>query len=213
MQLYQRGIRRRLAPMFDGDQRRLELAYSLMFTLPGTPVIRYGDEIGMGDDLSLEERTSVRTLMQWADEKNGDFSSASPDRLIRPIISGGPYGYERLNVTRQRRDPNSLLNWMERVIRMRKECPEIGWGTWHLMDTGDPAVFAHRCTWRDGLIIAVHNLSDEARTITLDVHEYQATHLIDLIGNQQNTPINGGTHQVELKSYGYRWFRIRGEAP
>jgi maltose alpha-D-glucosyltransferase/alpha-amylase len=213
MQLYQRGIRRRLAPMFDGDLRRLELAYSLMFTLPGTPIMRYGDEIGMGDDLSLEERTSIRTLMQWSDEKNGDFSSAASDRLIRPIISGGPYGFERLNVAGQRRDPNSLLNWMERAIRMRKECPEIGWGAWRLVDTNDPAVFAHSCAWRDGLIIAVHNLSDKGRTICLDLQDYQAAHLIDLIDDQQKIQVNGEAHQVELKGYGYRWFRVRSNRP
>ncbi len=126
MQLYDRGIRRRLAPMLQGDRRRLELAYSLMFSLPGTPVLRYGDEIGMGDDLSLPERNCARTPMQWSTEPQGGFTKN--DKPVLPVISGGPFGFEHLNVADQRRDPNSMLNWTERLIRMRKEAPEIGWG-------------------------------------------------------------------------------------
>ncbi|MBV8812508.1 MAG: alpha-amylase family protein, partial [Acidobacteriaceae bacterium] len=117
MQLYQRGIRRRLAPMLQGDRRRIELAYSLMMTLPGTPVIRYGDEIGMGDDLSLPERQCARTPMQWSSEPQGGFSTNH--KPVMKVIRGGAYGYEHANVAEQRRDPNSLLNWMERMIRMR----------------------------------------------------------------------------------------------
>src|ERR1700756_3739362 len=140
MQLYDRGIRRRLAPMLGGDRRRLELAYSLMFTLPGTPVIRYGDEIAMGDDLSLPERNCARTPMQWSTEPQGGFTkNAKP---ILPVISGGPYGFEHVNVAQQRRDANSLLNWMERMIRMRKEVPEIGWGDFSILDTRTPEVLA-----------------------------------------------------------------------
>ncbi len=124
MQLYNRGIRRRLAPMLDGDQRRLELAYSLLFTLPGTPVIRYGDELGMGDDLRLPERECGRTPMQWSNEPHGGFTkSSNPEK---PVISGGPYGFEQINAAIQRRHPESLLNWTERIMRMRKEVPEIG---------------------------------------------------------------------------------------
>src|SRR5207248_5782790 len=104
MQLYQRGIRRRLAPMMDGDRRRLELAYSLMLTLPGTPVVRYGDEIGMGDDLKLPERNAARTPMQWSTEPHGGFTKAA--RPILPVISTGPYGFEHVNVAEQRRDAN-----------------------------------------------------------------------------------------------------------
>jgi len=161
--------------MLGGDQRRMRLAYSLMLTLPGTPVLYYGQEIGMGDDLSLEERHSVRTPMQWSDEKNGGFSSASRRALIWPVISGGEYGYERVNVVSQRRDSDSLLNWMERAIRMRKECPEFGWGEWRILETGDPTVFAHACQWLDGHVIAVHNFSDEARTITLKFKDLDAS--------------------------------------
>src|SRR6202041_1249745 len=123
MQLYNRGIRRRLAPMLGGDRRRLELAYSLMMTLPGTPVIRYGDEIGMGDNLALPERNCARTPMQWSSQPQAGFTKS--DHPVLPVISDGPYGFQYVNVADQRRDPNSLLNWMERIIRMRKEVPEI----------------------------------------------------------------------------------------
>src|ERR1700721_3218367 len=146
MQLYQRGIRRRLAPMRQGDRRRLELAYSLMMTLPGTPVIRYGDEIGMGDDLSLPERDCARTPMQWSTEPHGGFTKSGTP--ILPVISGGAYGFEHVNVAQQRRDPNSLMNWMERMIRMRKEVPEIGWGNFTVLQTRTAEVLALRYDWR-----------------------------------------------------------------
>ncbi len=125
MQLYDRGIRRRLAPML-GDRRRLELAYSLMFSLPGTPVVYYGDEIGMGDNLALRERGAVRTPMQWSADRNAGFTAG--EKPVTPLVSGGPYGFETVNVDSQQRDPDSLLRWMTRMIRLRTQCPEIGWG-------------------------------------------------------------------------------------
>jgi maltose alpha-D-glucosyltransferase / alpha-amylase len=163
MQLYQRGIRRRLAPMLKGDRRRIELAYSLMFTLPGTPVVRYGDEIGMGDDLNLPERNCARTPMQWSTEPHGGFTKAV--RPILPVISDGAYGYHHVNVAEQRRDPNSLLNWTERIIRMRKEVPEIGWGDFEVLPIRDPAVLAIRYDWRNNSVLFVHNLDGIPREV------------------------------------------------
>src|SRR4051812_26227895 len=145
MQLYERGIRRRLAPMLKGDRRRLELAYSLMFTLPGTPVLRYGDEIGMGDDLKLPERNCARTPMQWSTEPHGGFTKS--DDPVLPVIAGGPYGYEHINAAIQRRHPDSPLNWTERIIRMRKEVPEVGWGDYVVIPTRDPSVLIMRYDW------------------------------------------------------------------
>ncbi|HXU81114.1 MAG TPA: alpha-amylase family protein, partial [Polyangia bacterium] len=159
MQLYDRGIRRRLAPMLGGDPRRIALAYSLLFTLPGTPVIRYGDEIGMGDDLSLPERNAVRTPMQWTGDTHGGFSTA--EKTILPVICDGPFGYQRVNVAEQRRQPDSLLNCTERLIRMRKECPELGWGECQLLPTGTKQVLATLSTWRKNSVLAVHNFSDQ----------------------------------------------------
>src|SRR6185295_5455722 len=163
MQLYDRGIRRRLAPMLAGDRRRIELAYSLMFTLPGTPVLRYGDELGMGDNLSLPERNCARTPMQWSTEPHAGFTKSG--KPILPVISDGPYGYEHVNVAEQRRDPNSLLNWTERIIRMRKEVPEIGWGDFQVLPIRDPAVFAVRYDWRNNSVLFVHNLDSIPREI------------------------------------------------
>jgi maltose alpha-D-glucosyltransferase/alpha-amylase len=208
MQLYHRGIRRRLAPMLKGDLRRLELAYSLLFTLTGTPVLWYGEEIGMGEDLSLNERNSVRTPMQWSETINGGFSTASPEQLIRPVINEGPFQYQNVNVAAQRRDPNLLLNWIERAIRLRKEYPEFGWGDWRILETDDPVVFAHSCQWQNRTILAVHNLSSKARAIQLDLRDYKHQHILDLLGDRQATPIQDDSHHVELEGYGYRWLRL-----
>ena len=168
MQLYDRGIRRRLAPMLGGDRRRLELAYSLMFTLPGTPVLRYGDEIGMGDDLALPERNCARTPMQWSTEPQCAVSPRATGPCS-PVIDEGPYGYEHVNVAKQRRDPNSMLNWTERIIRMRKEVPEIGWGDFRVLATRDPAVLAIRYDWRNNSVLFVHNLDEKPREISFSV--------------------------------------------
>lgn len=209
MQLYDRGIRRRLAPMLNDDRRRLELAYSLMFTLPGTPVIRYGDEIGMGDDLSLPERNGARTPMQWSDEPHAGFTKS--DRPILPVISGGVFGYERVNAAAQRRDPESLLNWTERIIRMRKECPEIGWGDFRILKTGRREVLALRYDWRNNGVVVVHNLSDRPCEITLDVDgEGEASRLVNLLSNDHSEPDAQGRHPMVLEAYGYRWFRVGG---
>src|SRR5580704_16469133 len=166
-QLYGRGIRRRLAPMLEGDRRRIELAYSLMFTLPGTPVVRYGDEIGMGDDLGLPERQCARTPMQWSTEPNAGFSKS--DRPFLPVIKTGPFGYEHVNAAKQRRDPNSMLNWTERIIRMRKEVPEVGWGDFKVIATRDPAVLVMRYDWRNNWVLFVHNLGGGPREISFAV--------------------------------------------
>ncbi len=209
--IYQRGLRRRIAPLLNGDQRRISLAYSLMFTLPGTPVLRYGQEIGMGDDLGLEERTSIRTAMQWSDEPNGGFSTVPAEELVRPVLSGGQYGFEQINVARQQRDPGSLLNTVERMIRTRKNCPEFGWGDWEIINTNLPQVFAHRCEWRGGVVVAIHNLAAEACTVTLDVNAEESRHLCDLFGDRLYEPFSDGAHRISLEGYGYRWFRLLHE--
>lgn len=206
MQLYGHGIRRRLAPMMGGNRCQIELVYSLLFTLPGIPLVRYGEEIGMGDDLSLEDRNSVRTVMQWSDEKNGGFSKAEPDQLTRPTIKGGEYGYEKVNVSSQQRDPNSLINWMERAIRVRKQCPEFGWGEWTILETDEPAVFAHCCEWQGKTVIALHNLADKPCRVSLKANNY--THLFDLFGDRQYDSLNGDLSSIPLEAYGYRWFRV-----
>ena len=136
MQMYGRGLRRRLPAMLGGDQRRMRMVYSLMFSLPGTPVLFYGEEIGMAENLAIEGRYAVRSPMQWSDEPHAGFTTG--DEPCRPLPADGPFGYPEVNVARQRREPGSLLNWMERLIRRRRECPELGWGEWTLLPQDEP---------------------------------------------------------------------------
>ena len=209
MQIYGRGIRRRLLPMLGGDERRARMAYSLMLTLPGTPVLRYGQDIGMGDDLSLEERRSVRTVMQWSDEENAGFSDADPEHLVRPVIAGGDYGYERVNVERQRREDDSRLNWLERLLRLRKEHHELGWGDWEVIETGHPAVFAHLVRWRGSVMIAVHNLADEPAEADLALEGLPEGRMANLLGDRRYEPVEDHHLSLELEPYGYLWFHLR----
>ena len=210
MQLYERGIRRRLVPMLNGDRRRIELAYSLMFTLPGTPVLRYGDEIGMGDDLKLPERNCARTPMQWSTEPHAGFTKS--DKPILPVISDGPYGYQHVNAAEQRRDPNSLLNWTERIIRMRKEVPEVGWGDFEVLSTRDPAVLAIRYDWRNNSVLFVHNLDAIPREVEFStgLRGTEARVLVNLLTDDHSRAGDDGKHHLLLEAYGYRWYRVGG---
>jgi maltose alpha-D-glucosyltransferase/alpha-amylase len=208
MQLYDRGIRRRLAPMLQGDRRRLELAYSMMMGLPGTPVLRYGDEIGMGENLKLPERNCARTPMQWSAEPHGGFTTS--DSPVLPVISGGAYGFEHVNVAQQRRDPNSLMNWMERMIRMRKEVPEVGWGDFHILTTRTAEVLAIRYDWRNNSVMVVHNLSATPREVLVDVGIPDSGCLVNLLSGDNSTAEASGKHRLLLEPYGYRWFRVGG---
>jgi maltose alpha-D-glucosyltransferase/alpha-amylase len=210
MQLYDRGIRRRLAPMLNGDQRRIELAYSLLFTLPGTPVIRYGDEIGMGDDLSLPERNCARTPMQWSNEPNGGFTKS--ERPTLPVISDGPYGYEHINAAIQRRHPESLLNWTERIVRMRKEVPEIGWGDFAIIPSRDPAVLIIRYDWRNNSVLFIHNLDSTPREITFftGLNGETGRLLVSLLSEDHSRGDEQGRHRLVIEGYGYRWYRVGG---
>ena len=205
MQLYDRGIRRRLAPMLDNDRRRLELAFSLLFTLPGTPMLQYGDEIGLGDDLSLPERECARTPMQWTGERHGGFSTAR--RTVRPVIADPIYGYTRVNAEAQRRDPHSLLNWMERKIRMRKECPEISWGDWKVVPTNAPPVLAMRYEFEERALFILHNFSEKPHAITVDARTAGDRTLIDLLATNDSRADDNGRHTIDLPPYAYRWFR------
>ncbi|HEX7933605.1 MAG TPA: alpha-amylase family protein [Paraburkholderia sp.] len=210
MQLYQRGIRRRLAPMLAGDRRRLELAYSLMLTLPGTPVLRYGDEIGMGDNLRLPERECARTPMQWSAEPNGGFTKHPKPPC--PVITDGPYGFERVNVAAQRRDPNSFLNWMERRIRMRREVPEISWGDFDVLRTSRSDVLGLRYDWRNNSVLCLHNFRAEACTVKFrsGCEEPGQKRLINLLSDDHSEEKDDGRHEVVLEPYGYRWYRVGG---
>ena len=213
MQLYERGIRRRLAPMLDGDRRRLELAYSLLFTLPGSPVIRYGDELGMGDDLHLPERNCARTPMQWSNEPQGGFTKSSQPHI--PVIADGPYGYEHINAAIQRRHPESLLNWTERIIRMRKEVPEVGWGDFVIIPSGNRSVLIMRYDWRNNSVLFVHNLDARPREVAFSVgldeaDAEQRKLLINLLSEDHSHADDSGSHRIIIEPYGYRWYRVGG---
>ena len=211
MRIYGRGIRRRLAPMLEGDQRRLKLVFSLLFSLPGTPLIAYGDELGMGDDLSQEGRDAVRPPMPWSGEKNGGFSEADPEALVQPAISSGPFRYEKVSVEAQRDDPDSFLNWVKRLIYTRRACPEIGYGTWHTMGLETDQVLALRFTWKARTIVAMHNLCSCEKVVTLDLTDQRGRYLEELHGQGAEERVEEGRYEVTLEPYGYRWYRLKGE--
>jgi maltose alpha-D-glucosyltransferase/alpha-amylase len=210
MQLYDRGVRRRLAPMLGGDRRRLELAFSLLFSLPGTPMMQYGDEIGIGDDLRLPERECARTPMQWTGEApHAGFSRAR--RVVRPVIADPVYGYQRVNVAAQRRDRNSLLNWTERLIRMRKECPEIGWGDFVVLRTNAPSVLAVRYDWRGTSLLTLHNFSSSRQRVRVRIDSPRDGLLVDVFRERQSRAQNDGAHRIDLDPYGWQWWHVGAE--
>lgn len=211
MQLYGHGLRRRLPPMLDGDPRRIRMVYSLLFSLPGTPVIFYGEEIGMGENLDLEGRMAVRTPMQWTAGTNGGFSDAPARRLRRPLTKGA-YGPEFVNVADQRRDPDSLLSFMKLLIRRYRECPELGWGGFEVLDQPHDSVLAHLSRWDDGVLVALHNLSPEPRTVPLRIDGFDATHRLEDLLQEGTTPLGDkGDVELTLDGYGYRWLRVVAE--
>ena len=168
MQLYGRGLRRRLPTMLDGDPRRIRMVYSLLFSLPGTPVLFYGEEIGMGENLDIDGRLAVRTPMQWTDQRNGGFSNAAPSRLRRPLVEGA-FGPEHVNAAAQRRDPDSLHAFIGLLTKRYRESPELGWADFSVLDQPHRQVLAHECAWDDRRIVAVHNLSPESCTVPLNL--------------------------------------------
>ena len=206
MRIYGRGIRRRVPPMLGGDRRRLELVYSLLFAMPGTPVLLYGEELGMGDDPGVEGRGSVRVAMQWNDEDGCGFS---PVRPRVPVVTGGDFGCRRVNVGGQRRDPGSLLNWMERLIRVRKETPELGWGSYQVLPAGDEAVLAVRHDWRGSVVLTVHNLAGRDVEARLEPpREDLAAALVELRADQAYDRPGSPADTLPVGAYGYRWFRL-----
>jgi maltose alpha-D-glucosyltransferase/alpha-amylase len=210
MQLYDRGIRRRLAPMLGNDQQRLKMAYALQFSLPGTPVIRYGDEIGMGDDLRLPERNAMRTPMQWSREQHGGFSTCTrKSRLRRPVISGGDFGFETVNVEDQQRDPQSLLTWFQHALLILRECPEFGDGTCSYVDSGHRSVLALVHDAPSGAMLAITNVSADACTIDLGAQQTQDGAPVEVFSDHDYGPLADDLTSIEVGPYGYRWIRLQ----
>lgn len=212
MRIYGRGIRRRLASMMSGDRRRIELAYSLQFSMPGTPVLRYGEEIGMGEDLKLPGRESVRTPMQWDDSRAAGFSTAPVAQLVRPVPTRGDYSAKRVNVEAQQLDRQSLLRWFEELIRVLRECPEIGVGELGVIDRPLPrSVLAHRFDAPEGAILLLHNLADTP--VTLDLSGLDAgKRPYEVFADGQYEPPAKNLGRLELNGWGYRWIRLRRSA-
>jgi maltose alpha-D-glucosyltransferase/alpha-amylase len=207
--LYGRGIRRRLAPMLGHDQQRIRLALALTMALPGTPVLLYGDEIGMGEDLSLPGRIAVRNPMQWSPGHAGGFSTAS--RLYRPARADGPYGYRAVNVLDQRHDPGSLYSWVAHAIRVRRECPGLGWGQWRTIEVSDPRVLVIEARWRDGRMITLHNLSADPAAIPLEgdlAYLKRADQVRQVLGDSE--PAHRPGQEITLGRYGFRWLHLPG---
>ncbi len=209
MQLYGRGLRRRLPPMLGGDQRRIRLAYSLMFGLPGTPALFYGEEIGMGEQLALDGRLAVRTPMQWQAGAHGGFSDADAAEVCRPFPDGA-FGPEAVNVEVQRHDPESLLWWMRERIRRYRECPELAWGETAVLEHDVAPVLALRSDWEGGTIVQVHNLADASAEVDLTLAgEAAGVRLTDLFTAGSELAVGaGGAVTVPLAPYGTHWFRV-----
>jgi trehalose synthase len=206
MQIYGHGIRRRVAPMLGGDGPRLRMAWSLMFTLPGTPVLLYGDEIGMGENLAIDGRMSVRTPMQWAPGPGAGFSRAARDRLVRPLPDG-EFGPDRVNVAAQRHGSDTLLAFITRLTHRRRETPELGFGVSTLIENEPPALFAHRCEWQGSSVFTVHNLSGEPVAAELDLGD--GVDGVDDLLELREHRVRAGKLRVELGAYGYLWLRAR----
>ena len=210
MQLYGRGIRRRLAPMLGGDRRRIEMAYALQFSLPGTPVIRYGDEIGMGEDLNLTERNAIRTPMQWSSGPHGGFSTARRrSDLRRPVITEGEYGSEMVNVDAQQRDPGSLLCWFQRALSTMRECPELGIGSCRYVDVGDRAVLALVHDAPCGAVLTLTNLGRGRRTVDLGALPEQDGEPAEVFADRDYPAPSASLAGLDLAGFGYRWIRLR----
>ncbi len=205
MRIFGRGIRRRVAPML-GDRRRIDMAYSLLFSLPGAPLFMFGDEIGMGEDLSLPGRNAVRTAMQWSPETHAGFSSAPAEALAGPVLSQGPTGYQTVNVADQARDSGSQLNRMKRLIRARRRCPEWGSGSCQVLDTGEPSVCAHQTTWEGATLLAFHNLAGKPCSVRMRLASPQ-THCAALLDSRQDGS-RDPLPRIDLEPYGYRWYRL-----
>ena len=203
------GIRRRLAPLLDGDRRRIQLMTGLLMSLPGSPIIYYGDEIGMGDNIYLGDRNGVRTPMQWSGGWNGGFSTADPERLAQPLISNPVYGYQAVNVESQRRTDHSLLNWMRQLIRVRKSTRVFGRGSITFLSPNNHRVLAYTRSLDGEILLIVNNLSSTAQVVELDLRELEGAIPIEMFGHSLFPRIGELPYMLTLGAYDFYWFRLR----
>jgi maltose alpha-D-glucosyltransferase/alpha-amylase len=210
------GIRRRLAPLLDNDRRQIELFSALLLSLPGSPVLYYGDEIGMGDNIWLGDRDGVRTPMQWTADRNAGFSKADPGRLYLPVIMDPVFGYQRTNVETQMQDTSSLLHWTRRMLEVRKENPAFGVGEYHEVASTNPAVLAFVRSLpaesapdgRDSIVLCAMNLSRYPQPTELDLSGFNAAEPVELLGGVQFRKIGDTPYPLTMSGHGFFWFRL-----
>ncbi len=202
------GIRRRLAPLLDNDRRKIELMNSLLFTLPGSPIIYYGDEIGMGDNIALPDRNGVRTPMQWSAGPHGGFCRPDVGSTYSPVIDDPVYGYKQVNVEAQMRDTGSLLNFTRHLIRCRKPHPALGRGSCQFLESTTKAVLSHLRQQGQDIILALHNLSDATQRATLELQAFAGRTPVDILTGQHWPRISAQPYGVALQPYEYRWLQL-----
>ena len=203
------GIRRRLAPLMGNDRRRIELLTSVLFSFPGTPIIYYGDEIGMGDDVRLGDRNGVRTPMQWTGDRNAGFSTVQPDALYSPVIADPIYGYQAVNVESQQRDHASLLRWMKNMIALRKLFNVFGRGTLEFLAPANTKVLAYLRRHQSDLVLCVANLSRFAQPVELDLTSLQGYTPVEMLGYTPFPTIGDGPYRLSVGPYGFYWFELQ----
>jgi len=202
------GIRRRLAPLMEGSRRRIELLNSLLFSFPGTPILYYGDEIGMGDNVYLGDRNGVRTPMQWSDDRNGGFSRANPAALYSPPIMDPVYGYRTVNVEAQLENPSSLLQWMRNMIGLRKLFKVFGRGSIEFLPVENRAVLAYLRRWGDDIILCVANFSRFAQPAQLPLQRFRGHTPVEMFGYTEFPRIGEANYPITLGAYGFYWFEL-----
>ncbi len=203
------GIRRRLAPLLDNDRRRIELMNGMLMSLPGTPILYYGDEIGMGDNIYLGDRNGVRTPMQWSGGWNAGFSSADPESLYSPVISNPVYGYQAVNVLSQKRSEQSLLSWMQHIIRVRRSTQVFGAGSIEFLYPANHRVLAYIRKLGNEVVLVVNNLSNAAQAVELDLRRYKGQILIEMFGKNLFPRVGDLPYLLTMGPYQFYWFRLR----
>jgi maltose alpha-D-glucosyltransferase/alpha-amylase len=202
------GIRRRLAPLLDNGRAEIELMHAILFSLPGSPVLYYGDEIAMGDNVFLGDRDGVRTPMQWTGDRNGGFSRADFAQLYAPPLMDPVYGFQAVNIEAQLRTPTSMLRWLHRFIALRKEHPVFGFGTYEPIEPSNPRIFAHLRRFEDDLVLCVHSLARSAQAVELDLSEYLGRYPVELFGRSRFPRIGELPYLLTLPSRGFYWFEL-----
>jgi maltose alpha-D-glucosyltransferase/alpha-amylase len=202
------GIRRRLAPLMENGRRRIELLHGMLFSLPGSPFLYYGDEIGMGDNIYLGDRDGVRTPMQWSADRNAGFSRADFEQLYFPVISNPVYGYQSVNVEAQRRYDTSLLNWMRRMIHLRREHHVFGRGTMEFLHPENRKIFAFTRHYKNETVLCAFNLSQVAQPAELDLSRFEGSTPIEMLGRTAFPVITQAPYQLALAPFGFYWFLL-----